>query len=64
MKQDWHHSANIDERGILGVDYDHGLSVWGTFQMLILATYLDLYMQTDIVLLTEIFALYLHIVTS
>ena len=48
MKQDWHYSANINEGGILEVDYDHGLSVWRTFQKSIIGAYFDLYMQTDI----------------
>ena len=66
MKQDWRYSANIHEGGISEVDYDHSLSVWRTFQMSILGAYLDLYMQTDIVLLTEVkyMPLYLRIFPS
>lgn len=64
MKQDWRYSANIDEGGISEVDYDHGLSVWRTFHMSILGAYLDLYMQTDIVLLTEVFEIFAFVFTD
>ena len=63
MKQDWRYSANIDEGGI-SIDYDHGLSVWRTFHKSILVAYLDLYMQTNIVLLTEVFEIFAFVSTD
>lgn len=47
--------SSIDERGISEADYNHAQSVWRTFQMSTLGDYHDLYMETDVILLTDVF---------
>lgn len=47
--------SSIDERGISEADYNHAQSVWRTFQMSTLGDYHDLYMETDFILLTDVF---------
>ena len=47
--------SSIDERGISEADYDQAQSVWRTFQISTLGAYHDLNMETDIILLTDVF---------
>ena len=47
--------SSIDERGISEADYDHAQSVWRTFQISTLGAYHDLYMETNVILLTDVF---------
>ena len=47
--------SSIDERGISEADYDYAQSVWRTFQISTLGAYHDLYMETDVILLTDVF---------
>jgi hypothetical protein len=47
--------SSIDEQGISESDYDHAQSVWKTFEMTTLGEYHDLYIETDVILLTDVF---------
>ena len=47
--------SSIDERGISEADYDHAQSVWRTFHISTLGAYHDLYMETNVILLTDVF---------
>jgi hypothetical protein len=47
--------SSLDESGIKEEAYNHGLNVWNKFNMKTLKDYHDLYLKTDILLLTDVF---------
>ena len=52
-KEDFYSSLNIE--GIIDVDYRHGVKVFKEFKMNNLGDYHDLYVQSDTILLANVF---------
>lgn len=46
---------SINERVISEADYDYAQYEWRTFQISTLGAYHDLYMETDVIFLTDVF---------
>lgn len=47
--------SELTDEHITGDDYKHGMKVWKTFSRAILVDYRDLYLQTDVLLLADLF---------
>ena len=47
--------SRLSDSNISKQDYDHANSVWDTFQMKTMEDYHDLYLKTDVLLLTDVF---------
>jgi len=47
--------SNLTERECSQEDYDHALKVWSHFSCSTLKDYLELYLKTDVFVLTDIF---------
>ena len=45
----------LTDEGISGVQYQHAQNVWNTFNMNIMGDYHDLYLQSDTLLLADVF---------
>ena len=45
----------LSENGISEEDYAHAQTVWETFRMTTMGSYHDLYLRTDVLLLSDVF---------
>ena len=47
--------SRLTGEGISGEDYQHGLKVWKEFEIKTMKDYLELYNETDVLLLADVF---------
>ena len=50
-----HFYSSLNMSGISDADYEHACSVWREFKIRNIGEYPDLYLRTDVVLLTNVF---------